>query len=614
MRIKKVDVLAQILIFFVALLLHESVNLLMRSPWAMGDELGVLATGAHFAGYDWSSVFQAPNGATTEVTYYAGGFGIFLTPLFMFIKGRTYLLYQSILLVCALVQSIPSVIAYRILRYTFKIENRVFCAFIAVASCFFVTSRATNAMNENALILSMWIATYILVLLVGYQKRKKCLLSICLAFVLGYSYTLHSRSLIMVAGTFFVIIIFSIIYKKRLVVWTAFIPCYLLFQILAIKYNAFIQEAVFKINENTIVYNTSSVAAESIISQFWSLFTENHWRAIGDILLTNVFGLNVVSTTLFLTVFFVWICRLFLNFRMKRKSEIYNETDENFIVIGSFTFFCIWLMICLYTIQGLGNTIAALEDGVCTRAHFYLRYPGAFCGPVILLSAVIMQKNWFSIKKMLCSLLGMAICAIYTCWSILPRISENYDKQFDFYNFFSPWAILGYGEYMSTHKFYCVLIIMLVLGIFIGLLILKRKFILYAVLLTSLFVYQYMYISIKFDAPSSRELHFSVISTATMFRENKDLVEEVGTIYFPLLAGRWEIPYVVQYYIPELKVMRSMPDSNEENAVVIAFRELEDSELLSAECYLANLDDGSYLYVFGENSKEVFEGIGIEFK
>lgn len=609
---KRKKILFQLLCFFIAFILHEIVNVFMRSPWAMGDELGVLSTGAAFAGLDWSTVFKVMSDTFSEVNYYGGGFGILFTPLFSMLKNRPFLLYQIILAICAVVQSVPAFLACRIL-HKYGVQNKFFVFFISIASTFFVTSRATNVMNENMLILNTWLIFYFLTILfeenLSYIKRS--IYSVILSFVICYSYTVHSRSLILAAGVFFVLIISAILFKKRVVSLIPFLLSLFVFALLANSFNEIIKSYVFKVSEGAIVYNTGSTAATSIVEQVIDLFKEGMWQAFGDVFLTNILGLTIVTALMILITFSIWIRLSYKTTISTIKKEQTSKENIELLLMGAFIFSCVVLMIGLYSIQGIANTALALEEGNCTRSHFYLRYPGAFCGPFVTLLGIFIWKKMYKFKDTFFALICMIATGAYTIWSIGGRIWEKGDPQFDFYHFFSPFCLKGYEEQINGVDFVKVIVITTTLGVVISLFIKYKKAVLSACLIAILFLYQYIYLALNFDIPSSKELHYSVISSVSLFQENDELYDLIEKVYVPLISGRWESSYVLQYYLPEIEVIRDMPDNKEENIMVITFSQIWDNDDFEGYewCQMA---DGSFLYVKGEKYIYELEKCGLD--
>lgn len=604
-RDRKKETCLIVLCFLLVVVMHEIVNVFMYAPWSMGDELGVLATGAGITGYDWSEVFKTTVGDISEVNFYPGGLGIFLAPLFQCFVDRPFVLYQAILLLTAVIQSLSSVFAYRILYNELGLKKHSYCFIFSVAASFLVTSRATNAMNENALILCTWIIFYTLVILLreNLSNFQKKVYSIALALVLCYSYTVHTRAMILIFATLFLLIFVRFVLNKRFISRVYFFGTLFLGGGLAHIFNEFIKEQIFHVSESSIVYNTSANVTQSIVGQFFGLFKEGKWQAFGDIFLTNILGINIITGGMFLLVFVIWI-RLF--FEMIRKRDCIAESK--FLISGLFLFMSTFGMIALYSIQGLGNTVLALEENRCTRAHFYLRYPGAFLGPLVILIAIVIWKKYLKKSDFIFSIIMMLICFRYTFLSIIPRVGEHGDLQFDYYHYFSPFSFNSFNELLLENDFVHVLVVVLLIFLSLVFLMVQKKKIIFGITIMALFCYQYFYLGFLYDVPNSRELHYSIISSVSLFQENEKLKDTISKVYMPLISGRWEVPYVAQYYLVNQEVIRNMPDKNEKEALILTYAPIEDIE---KEYHWSQLEDGTYMYVKGDKYKKILEECGV---
>lgn len=595
-------------------ILHQVWNFYIKNPWAMGDELGVMSIAAHFSGYDWRGVLQSI-GAENNVNFYGGGFGILFTPLFILIKERPYVLYQAILCICSLFQSVSVIISYHIMNKRFKIENRLFCVLISIGASFFVVSRATNAMNENALILCSWIVTYFIIeLSYSISDSKRRLFSLLLAIIFGYAYTTHTRALIFVASAILAMVIYELLFSKRLVIYKIFIPSLVTTFYLVSKFNTLILERMFLLDKSANVYNTGETAMISVFAGAVQFFSEWQWRALGDIFLTNVLGLSVVTINLFLIIFFIWGVVLFkcIRMRIKKQTEEISNDTKMYVILGMVVYLCSFGMLLLYSIHGLGNAIEAIDTGTCTRSHFYLRYPGAFLGPIITMGGIVIWKlkgveKW---KEAVAAILCAMLCHIYTSFSVIPRIAEQGDKQFDFYHYFAPFYAGRYGQEVLAYHFYIMTATILILTIVLFLLIKSKKKVFSACFIMIIIIYQYVYLSYEFDKNQAAEIYNYTYATSEMFYRNKTLYEDIDTIYWPLIGGRWESPYVIQYFLPTVTIKKEIPKQH--NDFIMITSKYVGQDVIGKGCYWTILDENTYLYAKGKDV-DLLEKIGIEF-
>lgn len=613
LKFKNKNIGVMILLFGFTFILHEIWNLFIKNPWVMGDEVAVMATGAYFAGYDWKSVLQYA-GEEGVAYFHNGGLGVLFAPLFMLIKNRPYLLYQAILSLCSLFHSIPVMISYRIMQKYFKIKNKVFCAMISISASFFVAWHSTNAINESGLILCTWIIIYLIVILNDTTSViKKRILNILLALVLGYTYTVHTRALVFVLSVIFMVILYQIIYKKRLIIYKLFIPCVGIAFYLASKFNGYVLEKVFLSGKDIFIYNTGQSTSISVLVGLKELFLDAKWQGFFDIFLSNLLGTGIISLGLFFIVFSILIKVSVkeLGSRISHKPINSEDNSQIYLLIGWILYICYFGITVLYSIHALENAVIAIDGAECTRSYYYLRYPGAFIGPLITMAGVTIYKfedirNW---KIIGASVAGFVGTLIYNAVSIVSRIAEKGDSQFDFSHYFAPFYFGKYKqEVLSTH-FYIAMVVVGVLILLLLVLIHYKKNIIISILLMLFMVYQYSYNAYNFDRYSAEYISNYTYRVAELFYDNVNLSKEVSTIYWPMKAC-WEAPYLAQFLIPEVEIIKEMP-KNKSNFTVVLSYQAEKSDI-EGTCYWSQLDEDIYIYARGKDKLEL-EHAGVQF-
>lgn len=594
-----------LVVFLTSLLMHTILNIFIKNPWAMGDEIGTLATGAHFAGYDWRSALQSPSDIGGGVNYYGGGFGIVFTPFFYLIKGRPYLLYQCILFVCSVLHSIIAPVSYFIMDEFFEIHNKTFLYIASLASSFFVFSRSTNAMNENALILCTWLTVMFSLMAFNTEsQKKKSLYSVVLAFILGYSYTIHTRMIILAISFVLVLFLIKIISNKKIVNFKIFLISSIAFYYLASIFNKYIIRTVFIVGMESKIYNTSGTATNSVISQFVLLFKDGYWRAFFDILTSNLFSLSIVTLNLFFIALLIWFYKMVCA-ALKKKTEFETETElYNFVIVGGIVFIAVLGMIFLYSIQGLGNAVSAIRDSGITRSYIYLRYPGAFCGPLIVLISVIISKHICKIKTICFSLFLFLLSFVYVNSSILSRISNKGDEQFDYYHFLSPFSWINQSELYREKNIYFITALITLVYLIIAIIAMKRKSILFIAIISLTIIYQYGYLALNYDKIYSSALYDKIDSIVLLYYDNPIVKKCINnsTIYVPLSYNSWETPYLLQYYFPDAYIVKEKPSKNA-NGIIMSKRILDREELEEGYSEV-QLDDELYIYT---NRKQIIK-------
>lgn len=593
---------------------HVILNLTVQNPWAMGDEIGVLATAARFSGYDWRNALQSPSNYGSGVNYYGGGFGILLTPLFILIKNRPYVLYQAILLVCALLQSVPVIFSYRILNKYLKLENKMLCACASVAACFFVASRATTAVNESMLSFCMWLSVYLVVVLYNEKNPKKVAgYSLLLSFVLSYSYTVHSRALVMIFVFCISIVLSRVIVKNKIVDLRFFVPGLLFFLCLANRFNDFIIQEVFVVT-NGKINNTGASGAVSVISQMKGLFKGGNIRAFLDVIVSNWLSIGLVSAFTFSVCVFLFVIRFFKLIKKRVKKQSIESQEGLVVTLGFLVFGCTVGTLLLFGFNWLETSIIALENSEATRGYSYLRYMGAYYGAFITLLSYEVWKVRDNFKQNLAawiiSVATYILSFFYMYFSVLKRL-PNPDGQLDYFHFFAPFNLSVFNESANGEKIIVSLLVGGIIAIFLYLLIYIKKYKTWALLFCIVIVYQYAYISLAFDGKYAHNLYESISSMTQLMNSNKDVKKEIESLYFPLISGHWEVPYLAQYYFPETDIIKEFP--KEKDSIMIVYRQLEEKELNGKKFKHTIMPDNSYVYVSGDKYIELFESVGIKF-
>lgn len=595
-----------LILFMVVFVSRTLVNVFfIHHPWAMGDEIGTLATPAFFSGYDWRSVLIAPEGYGSGTNYYGAGFSIFLTPLFLLIKNNPYFLYQCILAVCSILQSMSVVLSFKIMFEKMKINNYFYCIFFAIASSFFVASRSTNAVNESMLIFCVWTLVYsILDLTSIISNKKRVFYSIFIPLILCYLQTVHSRTIVLIPVVLLCIFYIYLFYSKKSINFPVLIISFILFYYLANAFNAFIIDAVFSNPLETEMNNTVSDAAISILDQFKMIFLGGNIREFLDLFLSNLLALNFLTGSLFIVSVCIFAKRIITTINYKRLGLGNDLVFIRATLIGLFIFLSVIGTLVLFSFNWLEESIIASQKLSATRGYFYLRYIGAFYSPVMCLIAYDIYKkstilNYLKIH--LGSLLFDAILSFYVYKSILDRVLAP-NEQLDFFHFFSPFNLQKSDSFVTGNQIVISFLILFLLSTIFFLLINFNKRKIFSFLFCGFISYQYFYISIYFDGPTGDKIYSKICPLVDTLKEDKQ--ECIKELYFPLISGGWETPYLAQYHLPNITINKSFPKNQE--AIIVVYRELNSddfklNDLDFNEFSCVKLSNETYLYVRGDS-------------
>lgn len=163
----------------------------------LNDEFGYWANAAYFYGYDWSGIsFMSP--------YYSWGYSILLIPLFL-IKNPV-IRYQSALVINVVLYLGSYLISYGCIRKICPSLKQVMSIFICTAAALYSNNllQTNLAWGEGLLYLLFWAIFYVLLLMKEKPLKKYFVL---LAFLSGYIYAVHQRSLGVVISVCLVLIV-----------------------------------------------------------------------------------------------------------------------------------------------------------------------------------------------------------------------------------------------------------------------------------------------------------------------------------------------------------------------------------------------------------------------
>lgn len=163
----------------------------------LNDEFGYWANAAYFYGYDWSGVsFMSP--------YYSWGYSILLMPLFL--TKNPIIRYQSALVINAVLYLGSYLISYACIRRIYPSLKQYISIFICIAAALYSNNllQANLAWGEGLLYLLFWAIFYVLLLIKEKPLKRYFIL---LAFLSGYMYAVHQRSVGVVISVCLVLLI-----------------------------------------------------------------------------------------------------------------------------------------------------------------------------------------------------------------------------------------------------------------------------------------------------------------------------------------------------------------------------------------------------------------------
>ena len=406
-----------------------------------GDEFGYWSSAAYINGKDWSSV------ASTN-SYYGFGFGILLAPIMAIFGSNSITMLQVALVMEAVMLSSCVIAAYLCVDYfseNIKGIARVIIALVPIvypSNILFVNT----TMAEILLVTLTWWYSY---LVLRFIKEKSLGLAISLMVLAIYMYSVHQRTIAVMAITLLIIIW---VYRKRLLNSKVFVSIGILvvglIAVLAFK-EVYVNAMYANVSETTYSYNNLSGQTSKIVKIMTT--SEGFVKFIYS-LIGKFYYITVASCMLVLFGFYD-CCR-------KVIKAIIAKTDfEQIIGI---------VVICLNFLAAYLIGAIYMSDGFNGRTDIliYGRYMEHTIGPLILLGIIYLYENKItnSIVSMICI---TGIAAVITEHLIYDKSSNS-----------NIWAncsaiadLFGRGNYVNSEGIYvafirsCILLLFLLLGI-----------------------------------------------------------------------------------------------------------------------------------------------------
>lgn len=254
------------------------------------DEFSYWATGAYFAGKDWSGIASCSS-------YYAYGYGLILTPLF-WIFDNPITMYRAAITLNAIFVSISFLLLYDCGRILFKNISKELLILVSFCSL----SYPSIIMNSQVAWTECVMTLVILVIIrLCIQLEKKKSLFVCMLFsvFVVYMYMLHQRNIgIVIAASIYILYLFF--YKrlkfKDVLIYFGFL---LIMFFIHSKLKESLNNNLWKVNVGNAVNMNDYSAQIQVASQIFS------FEGIGRFLaalcgrffysITSTYGLVLVS-------------------------------------------------------------------------------------------------------------------------------------------------------------------------------------------------------------------------------------------------------------------------------------------------------------------------------
>lgn len=567
------------------------------------DEFSMFLPIAKILGWDWSGMIIRP-------LYYGYGFIIFLTPLFALIEDGV-LLYRIIVVFMILAQALIAPCAYYIVHRFFKIRDNKITFLIAVSCSYMVTQRAVYVYNEFVYVLGIWVIAIILLLLQQNQNnvKKKRILSVILALAMIYELTLHARALTLFIAVGILCVLYYWLYRKHFLSYICFSCVGIMGYFADLYIKNRITGAIFSENVGEVANTTVKVSANSIFS---SAKAVTGWL---DITLGQINSMLIVTAGM--AIFFVVIgCIVIWKTVIRDKWMVETEEENaNYVILFVFFMASMAMTIVALSFSWLGGVTSVIESGGHTdglRSITYLRYYGAYFGPVVLAGMVYAYSH----RKQICKLLIPCIIIVgilQIVWGgyIVPYLVGFGETNFDssMYSWIKSWS-----DDITFYSYIPAIVAVLLGAILFAWLYRKQKYEVAFGLFALVLIYGYSYQAINYEGYRGVENFKSVDSSYEVLQKIKNAgllpetiyVQDSGTKTLGHSTGS-----MLQFLFKENKITAQAPDATEKEGIFLTGDIYNYPDLLSNGYKCAQLDNEEFIYVKGEKLQNFLEKEGI---
>lgn len=306
LKIKEMFILKRyiLMLFLGVFLCNVFLSCHMSYPIITDEYASISISGFLSNQYDWSTIYKDWVGDR----YYGFGLGIFLIPLFCFIKNIR-VIYIFVLILNSFFIALIPVFAYKTLHIIGdpKEERKNFIISLSVGLIPGFTILSKYAFSESLLFLLAWIAFWILVKLDNVHSIKsKVIYSIILGLLTGFAYMTHGRGIVLllvVGGLFFIYLIFR---RKHLYYFSIYAVIFYIMNIVNSYVKEFIINHVVFVGENDAVNTFSSSLGLEVFTNF--KIKDLYYISKG--LIGQFYYL--INSTFGLIIFVLIVCSIFL--------------------------------------------------------------------------------------------------------------------------------------------------------------------------------------------------------------------------------------------------------------------------------------------------------------
>lgn len=577
-----------IIIFLFCFLSHECINFVMKTLASVPTEMALLSWAEYIAGHDWSELLS-------NTDYFGVGFYVICYPFVALIKDR-YILHQVILAFVCILETIPSILCYKILRKDFNIEDKVYCFIVAIAISFFDVVYTVTALNEHPLKIILWIIVYMVLRIIGTDKKsKKIIYTVIISVLLCYSLTIHSRAILTVMAFVFVVAAYFIIYKKWLVQPVAFILTIAPLYIGSKKLVKYVVSFLWRTSDSSGLRNSDGAAGKTL-GMIKYLFQENGIRGFVNTISAQLFSGNVYSFGVLNIMLIVFFIILFLALKYRKDESKHTEINRKvfFVFVFLMTAACITVVAdAFYTL--LGATIL-IGRGQGAKFYFFLRYFFYYLSPVLCVLAGMyyyMKDCTLTRKIIKIAERIFELDALYVLISIMPTAWGTNSPKLDALYYMAPFSGRKYGTYMSKFDFYIAVFVIIMAYVIMYHFTKAERKKFYLIVLAAVFAYEYYYVSLVYDYGLAERNYYYIDAYKEKIYNSEEYRDVNNNLY---IINNSFLSQITQYEMPD-RVVHYGDDYNMSDGVLLVSSKLTWGQVTQHKFrYMYKLDNNEYIY------------------
>jgi len=394
------------------------------------DEFTSLAVPAYFAGKDWSAVARLSG-------FHGYGFTILMTPIFALCTDASSA-YMYTMLAGLLVRAASGFLMYKILVKHIdisKIYSLCVSVIYVVSTMAPDDSSVLSAMTEIPLGFIVMMVAYLILENISGSTRKK-IYSVLTGILLAYSYTLHSRCIVIWLCFGLIYLLYLWLYRESFVSIIHFAIGFIVTFALCYGLTDWIKNCIYIVEEGVKLDNDPATVAAASSYLIFRLFDGDCLKQIlltFFSLLVTVFlvsgGMAVFSLNKGIDI----LCN---SFKQKKKCDL---TERKHFFIATWGWGCALLINFMISITSVN--LVMLDYDV--RWLTYIRYCKPFLGCVFILALLFIEQEKIKIGK-IAGILGATYVFISLYWYTV--FEKSYGVEYSILNriFYDGKNIDGY--------------------------------------------------------------------------------------------------------------------------------------------------------------------------